>query len=123
MIKIFRHLNIVNLMGVCLPTEADTHPMLLLELCEVTIPRPVKNLNSSFSQFSGKPGEAASEEQGQLFAPRYKTFEGKVHSRGYNNRCQCRILSEVIVGINTQTVVSPDPVGVWAIEQQDSCEI
>ena len=34
-IKIFRHLNIVNLMGVCLPTEADSHPMLLLELCEV----------------------------------------------------------------------------------------
>ena len=31
-----RHLNIVNLMGVCLPTEADMHPLLLLELCEVT---------------------------------------------------------------------------------------
>ena len=30
-----RHLNIVNLMGVCLPTEADMHPLLLLELCEV----------------------------------------------------------------------------------------
>ena len=37
-IQTFRHLNIVNLMGVCLPTEADMHPMLLLELCEVTIP-------------------------------------------------------------------------------------
>ena len=34
-IQIVRHLNIVNLMGVCLPTEADMHPMLLLELCEV----------------------------------------------------------------------------------------
>ena len=31
-----RHLNIVNLMGVCLPTEADMHPLLLLELCEVS---------------------------------------------------------------------------------------
>ena len=32
-----RQLNIVNLMGVCLPTvtEEDFHPMLLLELCEV----------------------------------------------------------------------------------------
>jgi hypothetical protein len=30
-----RHLNIVNMMGVCLPTEASLHPMLLLELCEV----------------------------------------------------------------------------------------
>ena len=38
-IKIFRHLNIVNLMGVCLPTEPDMHPMLLLELCEVLVLR------------------------------------------------------------------------------------
>ena len=42
--------------------------------------RPVKNLNSSFSKFSGKPGEAASEEQGQFFTHGYKTFEGKVYS-------------------------------------------
>ena len=32
-LKCCRHLNIVNLMGVCLPT--DMHPLLLLELCEV----------------------------------------------------------------------------------------
>ena len=37
-----RHLNIVNLMGVCLPTEADMHPLLLLELCEVLVRTRIK---------------------------------------------------------------------------------
>lgn len=31
-----RHLNIVNLMGICLPCEKDLPPLLLLELCEVS---------------------------------------------------------------------------------------
>ena len=30
-----RHMNIVNLLGVCIPPETELRPMLLLELCEV----------------------------------------------------------------------------------------
>ena len=30
-----RHMNIVNLLGVCIPSENEINPMLLLELCEV----------------------------------------------------------------------------------------
>ena len=31
-----RHMNIVNLLGVCIPSENEINPMLLLELCEVS---------------------------------------------------------------------------------------
>ena len=88
-LKCCRHLNIVNLMGVCLPT--DMHPLLLLELCEVFGLIIIPNVNSMEDQSSacspqthednnnhaGKSGEAAPEEQGGLFASRHKTPQSK----------------------------------------------
>lgn len=52
-----RHLNIVNLMGVCLPCEKDLPPMLLLELCEVS---------GAAIALAGKPGEVPAYEPGEL---------------------------------------------------------
>jgi len=43
-----RHLNIVNLMGVCLPTEADMHPLLLLELCEGNLEKLLQKNKEDF---------------------------------------------------------------------------